>query len=634
MNARDGRSLALAAICACVFGQAAHSDRPASASRPSLTGLSGLIRVPSADVSPHTMGTVAWTSAMNPADTSIGAQSTRSFGFAPAPRTEISLSLGRYVQSSGDIGWDLIIHGKAQVATQNGWRPAIAVGAADVGKNRARTGTRFVVGTWRLDNARLGATLGAAEGNHDGLLAGMQWRPIPALELQAEYDSSRVNVGLVANLDERTFVRVADLSTGTAATIGYAFALNGPPAPQSSALPRVAARTSGPALTAIRDELVALGLEDVQVRIEQTAQGQRRLVGSFENRRYTLIEQDCLPDVLAVLDRGAGEATELAVRFLRRGITVAECRVPVEAYRRYAAGKMSGAEMRARAHIALLPGREASADVEEASETANPSAGHTDVMIGPNLVTQIGTEQGEFKYGLYIRPEAAIPLGRGLLAQGAWQAPITGELVDNEPKRWTTYRTVLSYALSPAPGWLAQAVVGRCPGANNVAVLEALRPVSGRSFFRVTGGYVSSDLIRRRLYAVGEYWHLMPEWDGQIRVVGGRYVSGDTGVGLDVIRQFGATEIGVGRRISSSYNLALLRLSVPLSPRKQPQRPSALRIRPADRFTHTVRTLAEKSNYVHLISRTSVELDLAPNLRDTYLNGGRLMGDSRFWFER
>jgi hypothetical protein len=357
-------------------------------------------------------------------------------------------------------------------------------------------------------------------------------------------------------------------------------------------------------------------------------------VGLFENRRYTLIEQDCLPDVLAVLERGAGDATELAVRFLRRGITVAECRVPVEAYRSYAAGNMSVAELRARAHIVVLPGREVSTRSAYASDTANPSAGHTDVMIGPSLVTQIGTEQGEFQYGLYIRPEASIPLGRGLLAQGAWQAPITGDLVEHEPKRWSTHRSVLSYALSPAPGWLAQAVVGRCPGANNVAVVEALRPVSGRSFFRVTGGYVSSDLIRHRLYALGEYWHLIPEWDGQIRVVGGRYVSGDTGVGLDVIRQFGATEIGLGGRISSSYNLAMLRVSVPFSPRRQPQRPSALRLRTSDHFTHTLRTLAEKSNYVHLISRTSVELDLAPNLRDTYLNGGRLMNDSSFWFAR
>ncbi|MBM3495729.1 MAG: hypothetical protein FJX72_15605, partial [Armatimonadetes bacterium] len=124
-------AVVLAAICAALVACPVLGDTSPSSPHPSLTGLTGIIRVPTADVAPHSMGHVAWTSAMDPADTSIGAQSTRTFGFCPLSKAELSLSLGRYLLSSQEIGWDLIIHGKAQVATQEGWRPAVAIGAAD-----------------------------------------------------------------------------------------------------------------------------------------------------------------------------------------------------------------------------------------------------------------------------------------------------------------------------------------------------------------------------------------------------------------------------------------------------------------------------------------------------------------------
>ena len=48
---------------------------------------------------------------------------------------------------------------------------------------------------------------------------------------------------------------------------------------------------------------------------------------------------------------------------------------------------------------------------------------------------------------------------------------------------------------------------------------------------------------------------------------------------------------------------------------------------------HTVRTLAERSNYLHLLPLTSVELDLGQSLRDAYLSRGRLMPEYRSWLE-
>ncbi len=253
--------------------------------------------------------------------------------------------------------------------------------------------------------------------------------------------------------------------------------------------------------------------------------------------------------------------------------------------------------------------------------------------MGPGLRTTIGTEEGEFKYGLYLRPEIVLPLGRGLLAHGAWQAPIAGDLTQNEPKRWSTYRSTLAYVLKPAPGWLAQVVAGRCPGSVDAAVIEAVRLTSGHGFIRFTGGWADSDLLRRRPYVVGEYWHLIPRWNVQVRLVGGRFLSGDKALGLDIVRQFAATEIAVGARKSSSHDLFLVRVSVPLSPRRQPQRPQTARIRLPDQFDHTVRTLAERSNYLHLLPLTSVELDLGQSLRDAYLSRGRLMPEHRSWLE-
>ncbi len=60
-------------------------------------------------------------------------------------------------------------------------------------------------------------------------------------------------------------------------------------------------------LDAARDALVGIGMEDVQVRVDDAPSGGRALVAAFENRRYTLCDQDCLPEALGVLSRNAGD---------------------------------------------------------------------------------------------------------------------------------------------------------------------------------------------------------------------------------------------------------------------------------------------------------------------------------------
>ncbi len=591
-----------------------------------VTGLTGLIRVPNALVLRDDRARISWTPAMRNWDPSIGARSSVALGVGIAPRTEFSFTLG-----TASHDFDLAGHAKVLAWYGSGYMPTIAIGATDVARNGPRGSTGYAVASWPLldDSALL--TLGGAFGGNEGLLAGVQYRIGRNLELQAEYDTLRVNVGAVVRIGDRAFARVADVSTGANFTVGYSAPISYlPPRPLEPA-PQAPNDAVQDAMERVKAALASSGLEDVQVTVTHLGDN-RELAVAYEDRNYTINQLDGLPDVLKTMAGNAPEnTTALVVSLRRRGLVMAEYRVPVEAYRQYTEGRISGRDFAKTTEITALPKTNEMRGPQQTTDIANKSFGRTDIVVSPGIRNVVGTEVGAFRIGVLGRVEAVTQLGRGLQAQARAVYPIGGELVSEEPREWRGDRYLLSYAFVPRPGWLAQVIAGRFPGSNDGVVLEVLYPAARRLALRAILGQLDNDRLDDRLYAIGECWYMVPEWRAQIRLFGGRFLSGDTGFGIDLIRSFGSVDIGIGVRDTTNTRLVELRLSMPLSPRKQPQKPAPFRVRLADYYEHGLRSVIEGVNYLYLENVTARELALGPDIRDTFLSRFRLLPDSGWW---
>jgi hypothetical protein len=566
---------------------------------------------------------------MRSGDLSIGARCNYAVGVGIVPRGELALTLG-----SVSHDFDLAAHGKYQLITPSAKRPAVAIGIADVERNGPRESTSFVVATMPLFSDRAAVTLGGALGGNQGVLAGLQWRIGDRVEVQAEYDTMRFNVGALARLGDRAFARVADLSTGTTLTLGYTAPLTYlAPRPLQAAPPTASGATDSAtdAMERVRDALATSGLEDIQVTVTHIGDG-REMAVAYEDRCHTVNQLDGMPEALRTLAENAPpDTTALAVMLRRRGLVMAEYRIPIEAYRKFADGKMAPAEFARASEITSLPRTNEMRGPQQTTEIANPSIGHTDLVVSPGIRNVVGTEVGAFRIGVLGRVEAVTQLGRGLQAQARWVYPIGGELVAEDARRIRNDRRLLSYAFVPRPGWLAQVVAGRFPGEIDGIVVEALHPIGKRLVLRGIAGQLDADRLDDRLYWLAECWLMIPEWKAQLRLVGGRFLSADTGIGIDLIRSFGAVDIGLGVKDTSTSRLVEVRLSAPLSPRRQPQRPSRLRVRLADYYEHSLRSIIEGVNYLYLENVTARELPIGPDLRDTFLSRYRLLPNSGFW---
>jgi len=228
MKYRIRLSPLLLLIALCLTAVRLPAEEATVDSPPALSGLTGLIRVPTAEVlsngelrlgynhiddeSPGMAGTVAY-----------------DIGLGFLPKVEGVLGIG-----NDTIGRDLTAHGKWQVREESDDAPAVAIGLTDIKRRDIKSSgsldpTPFVVATKQFDNERLALTLGAAFGPaHSGVLVGASYRIQSRVELQAEYDTDRVNAGVAWRAANGLWLRVADTDIGGIISASYQFLITRP----------------------------------------------------------------------------------------------------------------------------------------------------------------------------------------------------------------------------------------------------------------------------------------------------------------------------------------------------------------------------------------------------------------------
>ena len=593
------------------------------------TGVSGLIRVPEAGVIPEGDVRLSVTPAPSGGESPMpGGASNDAITLGIARNTELSISLGE-----ARFGHDITVHGKIDLARETDNRPGVSVGVLDLRRTNLDLGpTYFAVASKHFAGGRGEATLGMAAGEHSGVLAGLSLRPVPWLELQGEYDTDRLNYGAALLLGDRFAARVANVDVGTAYTFSYQFPVAFPGAPAKPALGADlgpgTAEGERACTSLVQEELVRMGLENVQAEIRPLG-SQRTLCVAFDNRRYTLNDYDAVAAVLPVAARLADpDVEQVVVRVQKRGLATADLVCPLEDYRQYARGEMTAREFASRVKVERMPGMHHTDVTTSPTGVANPPWLRMDLTLAPGLVTEAATETATLLTGWSLEPGAQVLLWKGLEAQARWRVPVAGPLVADRRGDVITDEALLAYAIRPGRGFIIQGLGGRFSDRTfqhwDGYGAEVAVPVGENGLFHATAVRLDNEELGTTNYAIADFWYQVPDSPLQVRVLGGQFLYEDQGWGVDLIRYDRELELALGVRHTGANDVMEVRVSFPLSPRRQPQAPGRVRARLADYWPYNSRSLLAERNYVFLAQRTGKELSIGPNLVSSFFNRNRL----------
>ncbi len=614
----------------------------ADAQVPTQEGLTGLIRVPTADVMTDAMVRFSYI-AITGADAknmNFGGVSKYDVTFTPLPNLETAWTMG-----DADWGHDFTLHAKWRVTRESDRWPAFALGAADLKRTQTPgKATEFLVATKHLYNDRLGLTLGAAVGNARGVLAGASYTVGNTVQFSADYDTKDINTGVALLLPPHGMLRLQHSNDLTSLQYAVQFGLTGPASLATSAPPVAAAPDDATLVARVQQAAVAQGFENARAVLERNPAG-KRLTLAYENRRYTLNDLDSTAALWPVLAAAApADVHTLALALSRNGVPTLVLSTDADAYRKYAAGTLAPRDFVAQLYARTLRDLPAGTPLAD-SGRANDMALHSDVIIGPGVRTEFGTEFAEAALGIAARLETSTPLADGLTLTSRFTSPYAtvGNLSETVPDEFAMNRLLGAYAFRPCPGVLGQAMIGRFPGEQDGPLVEFAAPIGRLAMAHATAAALWSN-GERTDYVLGELWRLIPRYNLQLRVFGGQFLSGDVGGGVDVLRFFHEVELGFGVRYTRmptslrdnlvAWNVlpttpdlnnmvATIRVVLPLSLRKQPLAPGVIRPRTPDVFDWSYYSTAHGSNYTVLANTLANELYSGSDLLETMLNRNR-----------
>jgi len=624
----------------------------------SRSGATGLIRMPSATVTADGDFKIAVYGTKGATDfTRVGNTSASALSVGFLPKFELGFALGNERQSR-----DLSFNAKLQLLRETSRWPALAVGGAEL-KKTGRSGTNdlyYAVASKNVFNGAVNVTSGLQRTDTRGTkpYGGIEVGLTRGLSAVVEHDSIDVNYGVRASFfRDRAQLSAQHLNDHWTMHVGVRLPLNLRNKPPGAVdLPHFGNQAGGPAAVAkaVQTHLISLGLENVAVRLLGAAGATtaQRLEVAYENRSFPLDEVDALANVLATAAVYAPEGiTDLAVVIKRAAIPVLYVSCPVEQYRRFMAGQIDGNTFAP----SFLADSQAQQDVSSLTVLANTgigasSYGHADIIIRPRLTTQVGTELYQLGIGLDAETELDLPVARGVNLNARAVLAGVGPLRSFEDQTYDRLAVEVATKVGPV---LARGFAGRFPATtflefgrlarrDGVLAEAVWLPGAGRWTARGVAGRTKRDdnvplANRTTTTYLGEGRYYYPGLDLSVRLVGGRFVDGDNGYKLGVLRRFGDTEFGLEYRdvtgglaqrfVGPGFQrsrVAVVRLNVPIGPSYISWKPGTVRLRPPDFLDYNQRSLLTRPNYVGPARLAGNELAVAGDISRSLLDRDRL----------
>ncbi|MDQ2732436.1 MAG: YjbH domain-containing protein [Armatimonadota bacterium] len=622
-----------ASLVALVPGalQAGPYDDPASIPiSVSRNGSTGLIRTSTADVMPDGDFEFSSHSALpfrpNPR---IGDTANLGLNIGFLPRIEIGVQLG-----APDNGEDLAVNAKYQVLPERGSVPAIAIGAFDI-KNNFLPTTYYVAATRHFLNGRLSATVGGQKGGFSGGYGGLELGIVPHLSAMGEYDTRDFNYGVkAAFFNNRAMIYAQHVRAGWTLNLAGRIRLGtGESTPTAVTLPHLATPLdANAAVHAVQSRLIHMGLENVSVQIT----GDHVIQVSYENRSFPHTEMDALANALAMAAVYApSEVTNLRVTALRQNNPIVEVACPLTEYRDFMAGKLDVDQFAEHFTANYTAHSTRGATTTAQSGKGNRSYGHTDLYVRPGARAQIATEVYTVGATFSVRPEIYVPLARGLDFDSISNIPIGGTYgiiprnmighPDFQSPNPVFERAALGFTWHPLDSILTRSIAGKFADGYTGGYAEAFYlPGDTRWMLRGAVGVVNGGGHSQTETYTGRVRYYYPKFDLTAEAVAGRFLNRDTGYGIDLMRRFDQTDIGLQYRNTSIGKIGGIFVTLPIGPSHLSERPSFFRIRPADYFQYGQQTLLTQPNFTSVAARVANELRVGTPGITTTLDNGRL----------
>lgn len=616
---------------------------------PSFNGGPGLFEVPTATSLPdgELMASFNKARLLN-YDKPLLWQNNGFFSVTFLPR--ITLTARGTVHHTGRNDWDLFLRDlsanvQVQLLEERGWRPALMAGMHDVnGANALYTAKYAAVTKSFAGRVRLTGGYGQGLRKLDGPFGGIEVAPCPWITLIAEYDGQRRSAGVrllpFPSMADRLGVRpTLDASwlgeQGFVGGVGVRFAA-GPARqhrPLSAVRPSEAKAVGfGPsaisverAAAAARNALVAEGLENV--RVLPVADG--LLDVQYENRRWLLDDMDGLGVVLATISRTVpDEVRRVRLTIRKVDIPVLVVTTALAPWRAFLADPRQ--ERAFVQQLAIEYPSTASPKIEGVS--ANRSPFRVDFTARPRIEDFFLSELSALETRITLLPEFSAQLGRGFMLTGRRSIAIyqSSRFLDGDEDAGGD-RLLLHSAMRLPGGLLPRGALGigqlsvgrlgqRHVGANWDQQVE-LR--GGRFALGVTGTVYGESATRiDKSIAYGTIRWRRPEQEITTSLSAGRFRFGDIGAVADISRRLGLVDVGFTLRVTNLSSQAGIRLTVPLSPRRQ-GRPQAVRLLLPDYFAQAQQVTVFEPFPMHRNDVARV-LDIGNGVESTYAGRGWL----------
>jgi len=383
-------------------------------------------------------------------------------------------------------------------------------------------------------------------------------------------------------------------------------------------------------LATIRDVLVRLGLERVKV-----GRYRRYLVVEYENHRYSQNEADALGIVFGVAARLAPcDVLRVVAVVEKAGAALGQVSVDIESFAAFIAG---GHDERDAADTLLMSTRPTFSDSDVAWVSDKPGPHPlARIEIEPKTSYLVGTEYGKFDYSLAANIEAFVPLWRGAEFYASYVAPIKHSANVGSARVFSTFalKTGLSDVTLNQILWanartLNVASIGKIDFhylgvEDEMTFFVPSRPdvVRLRLAYLKRRHEASSAALQRNVEnAVLTYRWVQPSWHLWVEAGIARYVGGDRGPLMNVVRWFDDVAVTLFASHSGNGTFAGMSIAFPLTPR-QGMRPGVIEVSGAQTVPLSVKTrVGSGANNVN--SDADQNLSFGYSTQQFLLNQGR-----------
>lgn len=650
-------------------------------------GYSGYLNVPSATVLKHGQAAVQYS------DQALETGTTTS-GDAYGYYNNISGLFGIFpnVEVGGRLTWDRtqancfredcgIRDLSANIKVQAPFIPeewfTLAAGVQDIGGETDDFEAVYVVAGRRFGPVEISAGYGdpkMPDRYLDGPFGGVSYRPLPWLNVMAEYDSQDVRLGLGASTPEgllplgmqingkvlaydegdtensRNFFALGvsipfgnearkqhlplpDNGTSATAEIDAQATASSQAEPRSALSATAATDTAQtqPANTKaderetpeiariLGQQLVAVGYDRVSVASRDDV-----LHIQWENNIYTRDERDAIADVARKADALGGQHRTVKLTLLNQNIPVVERTISLGNQKQGAPAQVLAADY---APDTLFQKDEPEWDFQGTyGPTWKPR-----ITLSPTISSGIATEYGVWDASVGLSAETSVSLWTGALASATYNAEVyatedfeKGGVFYEDRQRTDLTEAEIQQTFKLHPQLYTSIHAGRYATDWNGLLNETLLlgPNGRHSLAYVGGAFENADFDNvERNQMLARYSYYNPTLDTQVDVYGGQFFEEDTGVRIDSRFWFGDYALRLSYKNTDAEFISLGWV-IPLTPEKTRQFRYA-QIRGDADWNYNVQTRINEDRNLTSFGGARV-IESANPIRSAYLNRGRL----------